>query len=359
MTTPATKPARTDSLVDAVRERIATMLASGEFPPGARLPPERALAERFAVNRLTVNKALGRFVDAGRLARRVGSGTWVIAAPPALPLALVDVLLPHNDRIGEGASAMLGRPGVTEGVHDYFRDRAVRMAIAYYRTPDELAARILHLAEEPQAAQIIWHRSAPVVRDAIRQLKARKRAFCLIDSRDPGEDTHVVATDNFQGGLAAVETLIEAGRSRIVYLSMPQGEESLIERAKGLRCGAVRGRATLDERIVSDRDEVVREIGRILDGKCADAFACSNDSIALVALTELRRRGVKIPSDLAVVGYDDIEEGRFADPPLTTIAQDFAAIGFRAAEVVDRAWHEPSSYRAQFISPRLIRRASV
>lgn len=348
------------SLVEAVRDRIAAMLAGGEFPPGTRLPPERALAERFAVNRLTVNKALGRFVDAGQLSRKVGSGTWVLSAPPAKGLALVDVLLPHNERIGEGASAMLGRPGVTEGVHDYFRDRTVRMAIAYYRTPEELAQRIRRLAEEPTAAQIIWHRPDPAVRTALQELKARRRAFCLIDNRDPGEDTHVVASDNFQGGLAAAEALVTAGRSRLTYLGLPSHEESLAERLQGLRSGAVRGRATLDERVVRDRDEAVREIGRMLDAGQSDGLACSNDWIAIAALAELKRRGVTVPRDLSVIGYDDIEDGRFAEPALSTVAQDFAAIGYRAAEVVDRAWHTPSpSFRAQFISPRLVRRASI
>jgi GntR family transcriptional regulator, arabinose operon transcriptional repressor len=348
------------SLVDDVRKRIAELLDGGTYPPGTRLPPERTLAEQFGVNRLTVNKALLRFVDAGRLRRRVGSGTWVCEPQHNADLSVVDVYLPANERMDEGASAILGRPGVVEGVHDYFRNRPVRMAVSFFRDDAELVDRIERTADEAGAAQIIWYRPSPQSRAMIRGLRERGRTFCLIDTRDPEEDTHVVATDNFQGGLLATSTLGEAGRRRLAYLTMPTQQESLRERLAGARSGADRASARLTVHEIAS----AAEVPGLLDGWAAsgmpDGIAASNDWIALDVLRGLRERGVVVPQDLSLIGYDDIEPGRWGAPALSTIAQDFYGIGFRAADVVDRCWRDAGgSCRAQYLGPKLVRRGTL
>ena len=345
------------SLLEVVRGRIEGLLRSGEYPPGSRLPPERTLAERFRVNRLTVNKALGRFVDAGRITRRVGSGTYVTGVADALKV--VDVFLPHNDRAEDGPSAILGRPGIAEGVHDYFRDRTVRMAIAFYRDDAELAQRILRVADEPGSAQIIWYRPGEQALAALRALKARRRSFCLVDCSDQCEDCDLVATDEFQGGLLAAGVLCDGGRRHLAYLTLPLAQENLRERCAGVRRGAGRAGAALDEHPVADPAAVAEVVEAVLAEDC-DGIACSNDWIALAVLAELGRRGVAVPGRVAVVGYDDIAAGRYASPALTTVAQDFAAIGFRAADIVDRGFREPAvAGRSQLIGPSLVRRVSA
>jgi GntR family transcriptional regulator len=69
------------SLVDQVREELLAELNSGELSPGAKLPNESELAERFTVSRSTIREAVGSLMDAGYLARRHGSGTFVTGLP--------------------------------------------------------------------------------------------------------------------------------------------------------------------------------------------------------------------------------------------------------------------------------------
>lgn len=75
---------RRPSLVEQVRDRLLQELAEGKLKPGAKLANETELAERFAVSRSTIREAVGALVDAGYLARRHGSGTYVTASPRAL-----------------------------------------------------------------------------------------------------------------------------------------------------------------------------------------------------------------------------------------------------------------------------------
>lgn len=348
------------SLVDDVRQRIADLLDGGTYPPGTRLPPERTLAEQFGVNRLTVNKALLRFVDAGRLRRRVGSGTWVCEPDARVELRVVDVFLPANERMDEGASAILGRPGVFEGVHDYFRNRPVRLAVSFFRDDAELAERLTRHAGEDGVAQIIWYRPSPQARAAIRSLRERHRTFCLVDTRDPEEDCNVVATDNFQGGLLAATTLAEAGRRRLAYLTQPAQQDSLHERLAGMRSGADRAAASLAVHEISQPADVLRALAAMRDAGLPDGVAVSNDWIALELLGHLRTAGIAVPQDLSLLGFDDIEQGRWSSPALSTIAQDFYGIGFRAADVVDRGWGATdAASRSQFLGPKLVRRGTL
>jgi GntR family transcriptional regulator len=74
-------PRRRPSLVEQVRENLLQELAAGDLEPGDKLANESELAERFAVSRSTIREAVGALIDAGYLARRHGSGTYVTASP--------------------------------------------------------------------------------------------------------------------------------------------------------------------------------------------------------------------------------------------------------------------------------------
>jgi len=77
----AMSPRKRPSLVEQVRENLLGDLTSGELAPGAKLANENELAERFGVSRSTIREAVGSLMDAGYLARRHGSGTYVTASP--------------------------------------------------------------------------------------------------------------------------------------------------------------------------------------------------------------------------------------------------------------------------------------
>jgi GntR family transcriptional regulator len=77
----AMSPRRRPSLVEEVREGLLEELTSGKLPPGAKLSNENELAVRFAVSRSTIREAVRGLMDAGYLARRHGSGTYVTSSP--------------------------------------------------------------------------------------------------------------------------------------------------------------------------------------------------------------------------------------------------------------------------------------
>src|SRR5690606_23753555 len=70
------------------------------------------------------------------------------------------------------------------------------------------------------------------------------------------------------------------------------------------------------------------------DGQRPTALLCMSDRAALIALDWLRAKGLAVPGDVSVVGFDGVPEGAVSDPPLTTVAQPIAEIGRMAAEMI-------------------------
>lgn len=144
------------------------------------------------------------------------------------------------------------------------------------------------------------------------------------DRRGP----HLVSIDQYRGARAAVRHLAEAGHSRIVHLGGPTRAPDTIERLRGWR-------DELDARRLEATEPVHGEwtaasgytLGLDLDIGPGDAVFAGNDHMAIGLLSALRERGIRVPEDVSVVGFDDVPEAGYLYPPLTTVRQDFAALG--------------------------------
>jgi DNA-binding LacI/PurR family transcriptional regulator len=92
------------------------------------------------------------------------------------------------------------------------------------------------------------------------------------------------------------------------------------------------------------RDEGAQATTWLLDsGAAPDALFCFNDTLALGALRLLARRGVRVPDDVAVIGIDDIEDGRFSTPTLSTIAPDKGAVARESVRLLQRRIDDPAA----------------
>ena len=100
---------------------------------------------------------------------------------------------------------------------------------------------------------------------------------------------------------------------------------------------------SFDERLATGgsflRDSGAEAMRALLGtGRPFDALFCMNDRMALGAMEVLRERGIRVPHDVAVAGFDGIEEGRYLTPPLTTVMQPLAALGSRAVDLLVSSW---------------------
>ncbi|MFL3623709.1 LacI family DNA-binding transcriptional regulator [Bifidobacterium bifidum] len=173
-------------------------------------------------------------------------------------------------------------------------------------------------------------------------LRSRNIPFVIIDSIGEGsQDTLGVGIDNWTGGLIATEHLIKLGHQRIGIITGPQNAESAQARYSGYATALRRAGIQLDPELVAYGD-YMPERGyecacQLLDLPAAKRptaiFAC-NDITALNVYRAARQRGLSLPADLSVVGFDNVYPAQYLYPALTTISQPFDMIARKAVDMI-------------------------
>jgi LacI family transcriptional regulator len=138
--------------------------------------------------------------------------------------------------------------------------------------------------------------------------------------------------DNTGGARAATAHLIELGHERIAFLSGPPGLRTTADREVGYRSAMEAAGLEVDEALIVGGDYSdaggMRATAALLDGGTPfTGIFASNDAMAIGALQELHARGLRVPADFSLVGFDDVSVARWLDPPLTTIAVPMTEIG--------------------------------
>lgn len=351
----------------ALRQQLEERLLS----PGARIPPDRELVERFGVSRLTIAKAISRLAEEGYLERRPGSGTYVTdwarrrEAATALHIAIL-VPFAHDDFVTSLIKA------VSDSLYEY---EATLHFFDSDGDPKKEAQYLARLVKQPAEALIAFPISLRENQDLYRAYQASGRPLVFLDSYYPGLDADRVVTDNVQGGYLATRLLIDQGHSVIAHL-MPEEARNpaLIDRRLGY------ARALLEADLPADAG-LVREIhsGSPLRAeepklRCAyvlstwrrlpeppTAVFCANDWILQSCLFALRREGMSVPSDMAVTGFCDSDSWlRGIDDPFEGVRQQTSVMGRRAVDLLlsrlrakaDPAWEDgPGAYEHVSIPP--------
>ena len=153
-----------------------------------------------------------------------------------------------------------------------------------------------------------------------------------------------VGATNWAGGRAATEHLTGLGHRRIAVITGPRTLLCSRARLDGYRTALEEAGIAGDESLIRQGD-FMHESGFAAGAELlalADpptAIFASNDTMALGVFEAARRRGLRIPEDLSVIGFDDLPEARWSPPPLTTIRQPLAEMGALAARTALRMAH--------------------
>lgn len=165
----------------------------------------------------------------------------------------------------------------------------------------------------------------------------------LLGERIHGDVADHVVIDNVGAAWVATEHLIGRGRRRVAAVGaqqqLPTGTTAHL-RLRGYREALAAAGIPVEERMVRQVDQFHRADGyRAMRDLLAldevpDAVFCFNDTLALGALRAAAEAGVRVPEEVAVIGFDDIEDGRFSHPTLSTISPDKQEIARMAVELV-------------------------
>ena len=212
--------------------------------------------------------------------------------------------------------------------------------------------------ERMAGAILDLHRLAP--EEALREIEGCPVVF--IADQQESFAAPAVRVDNYSAAYKAVMHLAETGYRRIAHIAGPPDAANAARRRAGYR------RALRDRRLgapievagdflfATGRRAMEELLGR---AEPPDAVFAANDLMALGALTVLRERGIAVPEQIAIVGFDNIEETARSVPALTTVDQPTGQIGKAAATLLLTAMHDPAFRATVDVECTLVPRASA
>lgn len=195
-----------------------------------------------------------------------------------------------------------------------------------------------------------------------QQLLDGDMPFVYIGRPKNDQDAAYIDTDNFKGGVIATEYLIERGFQRIAIIGSDKNTSADL-RYQGYFHALQTHAIAHDDRLVAFGDYSMesgtRAMYELLPAQ-PDAVFVTSDTMALGALRALRERGLHVPDDIAIIGFDDLPPAIQADPQLTTIRQPIARTGELAVETLLEMIENPERPLRQLQLPvELIVRAST
>lgn len=332
-----------------VTRTLEGRIRSGEYPPGTWLPTERALAAEFDVDRSTVRAALTDLSARAMIVRSAGRRPWVRddfrpdaadGTPAARPaLRAIAAALPQHPCYPAAQS-------ILRGVARALRLQEAPHRVVIFDTYDAGAEgpalrerRAFEAVEEDGiGAVLLWHTGgAETLQRALRLRDERGVAVVFVDRCPAGTPCDFVGVDNRAAARSAVEHLLSLGHRRIACLSDGNDAPTVRDRVEGWREALKAAGIVPEPGLLFEQPggvaptEAVRHFRSLTEPPTA--LFCINDLLAHYFIAALQREGGRVPDDLSVAGFDDLEQYSPRPAMLTTMSQPFERIGERAAEL--------------------------
>ena len=321
--------------------KLKADIARGHFAPGSQLPTEAELMSLYGVSRVTVRNALALLQQEGLLVRIPAKGTFVRRAEPvsSLPrliaLLALDVQLDFFGKIIRGAEQEAAAQGykliVRSTDNDAQKERQCLL---------ELQSHVAGFVIAPATGNQNHAHYGQLLVDGV--------PFVFVDRYLPEFNVDRVTSHNLQGGYIATRHLLELGHRRVGVI-MARKATSCNERVAGYRQALEEFGVPFDPQLIGHVvgkrrdgwDEYLHQ-GKVqaeallkLSNRPTALFAM-NDLLAAGALRHLRERGVAVPEEVAVVGYDGMELADLVNPSLTTVEQQSLRMGAEAVRLLVR-----------------------
>src|SRR5450631_2788349 len=185
----------------------------------------------------------------------------------------------------------------------------------------------------------------------------------VLIARPPVKGCDCVGSENVGNAVLLTTHLLEHGRSHLVFVGDPNSSPDVAERYSGFRTAHVVAKVPMRRpplRVPLVEGAGIHVAEEILRRRVkVDGLVCANDDLALAIIRRLQDSGVRLPDDLAVVGWDDVTAARYISPALTTVHQPIRDLGrFAAIQLQARIAGEQPVGMARVLPTQLVIRSS-
>jgi DNA-binding LacI/PurR family transcriptional regulator len=345
-----------------VSSLLISRILDGEWPIGAMLPAEQQLCAQWGISRGTLRQALAELNRNGYVRREQGRGTFIARGQVRqnqndLPSRTLAFLVPYVlDSFA---------PSLLMGVEHKAKEHGY--SVLFHHVENSLAQQaetLRRLKHSGVAGIVLYPVDSIHVDQAILGIQEERYPLVVLDRYFKHLNTDYVTADNFGGALRATQHLIALGHQRIGFLTSSEPAVTMEHRQLGFQQALVEAGLVADARDTWGIDcypnvDMTPLASVLSAAQRPTAILAANDRLALALYKLCRTLHLRIPQDLAIVGFGDFGISAHLDPPLTSVAMPTLEMGRKAAEVVmgriDRTISGPQQH---MLPTRLVVRAS-
>ena len=310
--------------------------------PGTALGSEVALAKDCDVSRMTARKAVDALVAEGLVERRAGIGLFVRDASAVRRRVVFlagNLLWEPAIRSGSSARRVVAEAGMDFELRDAHGDM------------DSFISELEALPGSGAVGAVVVSPHGERADAALAELAETGFPAVVVDQLFGDDSLAGVASDNASGGAKAADCLASLGHARVAFVGDLEAD-TVKDRWEGFRgeCAArglpppLKYDISGASRFADWSEGVAAAVERIVAmPRRPTAVFCSCDAVARLAMRAFAAKGVKIPEDVSLVGFDDDPIAEWTSPALTTIRQDFAAMGETAAKALLARLADPAA----------------
>ena len=353
-------------LYKQIYEDIVNQIRSGKLKVGDKLKTQHELVKIYNVSLITVKKALSDLINEGILYARVGKGSFIARRPSKIDYSkhltvayiLKDLDNPYYQNIVSSVESNLSE------------NKCNMMLYSSDNRRDREEQKIRYFIDMGVSGLILGSMShSPFTSSLITELQ-EKEFPCVMVSYNEDQSMCLVGTDQENGGFIATEHLIKTGYSDIGYVNGEEGNLIGEARKRGYIKALTEHKLSVNEdylyriKVNGKRDDYKsgNDVGKEFCNRSVRprAMFIYNDLSALGFIDALSEFGLKVPEDVAIIGFDDIATKSLSHNRLTTIHQPTERIGKLAVENLLKMIHgEPvDPQNKRIVNPKLIVRES-
>jgi GntR family transcriptional regulator, arabinose operon transcriptional repressor len=350
------------ALYEQIENDIRAKIISGELKIGDKIGSQSELSKKYNVSLITVKRAVSNLINEGILFGRIGKGTYVARKTSSINhsihktigLVLRDLRHPFFSLVVQSVEERAYQMGYN-----------VLLSNSSGKIEKE-EAQITHFENIGVDGLVIASMNLKYrASDKIKQLHENGFPYIMVSYMDD-HDIYFVGTDNEKGAYLATEHLIKLGYENIGYINVEKNNLLGTVRKKGYEEALINYGREVSQDLVHnlesgmDRFEAAYKLGlRYNEFKLKpDALFFYSDVVALGFQKGITELGLRVPDDLAIVGYDDIYGAKLASSPLTTIRQASEKIGEIAVDSIIKRIEGKNVPLRVILEPRLIIRSS-
>jgi LacI family transcriptional regulator, repressor for deo operon, udp, cdd, tsx, nupC, and nupG len=361
---------RKEPLYIKICEEIRIALAKHK-DPAEPIPTELEFCKRFKASRGTVRKAIEALANEGLIHRISGKGSFLGTGMENsekrhlfTKKEIVIVVFPCSEDLEKNNLSIFVFFDMLRGV----------------TKACEVFGFQMHLIERPAvmnpdfgrqcANEIEQHEAEGIIlfggyEKEIEELKKKNYPYVLILGHLKSIDANYVSVDTEQGVENAVESLINMGHRKIGFISGGLDLLTFQLRLNGYKAALEKheieySRNLVTECIDGSIEAAKKATAKLLKIKSPPtALFCATDIRAMGAMEAAKERGMKIPNDISIIGFDNIKESSKTNPPLTTVEHPRFDLGYKSIELLDKLISgRQTAPTFELISAKLIKRSS-